>query len=204
MAQSGPDKTPQLVPLERERERTIELLSQHFAHDNITLDELERRLERVYRASSVPALRELTKDLPAETTDTEQRRAAAVPEAFAPESDRIVSVMAETKRRGVWRVPRRLTLWSIMADTRIDLTEAQLTSGVTEIKVRAIMASTRIIVPPGVRVVVQPSALMSAVVDDVEDQPPVGSGAPVVRISGPVIMSELKIKVRRREQLDET
>jgi Domain of unknown function (DUF1707)/Cell wall-active antibiotics response 4TMS YvqF len=203
MAQSGPDKTPLLVPIERERERTIELLSQHFAHDNITLDELEQRLERVYRASSVPALRELTRDLPAETTETEQRRAAEVPDAFAPESDRIISIMAETKRRGIWRVPRRLTLWSVMSDTRIDLTEAQLASGVTEIKVRAIMASTRVIVPPGVRVVVQPSALMSAVVDDVEDQPAVGSGAPVVRITGPVIMSELKVKVRRREELSE-
>jgi hypothetical protein len=205
MAQSGPDKgkTPQLVPLERERERTIELLSQHFAHDNITLDELERRLEQVYRASSLPALRELTKDLPEETTATERRREVAVPEAFAPERDRIFSIMAETKRRGLWRVPRRLTIWSIMSDTRIDLTEAQLTSGVTEIKVRAIMAATKVIVPPGVRVVVQPSALMSAVQDDQEDQPPVGSGAPVVRITGPVIMSELKVKVRRREQLED-
>src|SRR5437867_1497581 len=119
MAQSGPEKTPPFVPLERERERTIELLSQHFAHDNITLDELERRLEQVYRASSLPALRELTKDLPAETTETEQRRAAAVPEVFAPERDRIFSIMAETKRRGVWRVPRWLTVWSIMSDTRL-------------------------------------------------------------------------------------
>jgi hypothetical protein len=202
MAPSGPDKTPSIVPLERERERTIEVLSQHFAHDNITLDELERRLEQVYRAASVPALRQLTKDLPAETTETEQRREVAVPEAFAPERDRIVSIMAETKRRGLWRVPRRLTIWSIMSDTKIDLTEAQLTSGVTEIKVRTIMATTKVIVPPGVRVVVQPNALMSAVVDDVEDQPAVGSGAPVVRITGPVIMSELKVKVRRREQLE--
>src|SRR3954469_25232623 len=131
MAQSGRDKTPPLVPLERERERTIETLSQHFAHDNITLDELERRLEQVYRASSVPALRELTNDLPEETTATEKRRDAAVPEAFAPERDRIFSLMAETKRRGVWRVPRWLTIWSIMSETRIDLTEAQLSAGVT-------------------------------------------------------------------------
>ena len=79
------------------------------------------------------------------------------------------------------------------------MTEAVLTAGVTEIRVRAVMAAVRIIVPPGVRVVVQPSAFMSSVVDDIEDQPPVGSGAPVIRIAGPVIMSELKIKVRTRE-----
>ena len=74
-----------------------------------------------------------------------------------------------------------------------------LASGVTEIHLRAVMAAVRVIVPPGVRVVVQPNAIMSSVIDDMEDQPPVGSGAPVVRITGPVIMSELKIKVRVRE-----
>jgi hypothetical protein len=187
------------VSLEQERERTIELLSRHFAYDNLSLDELERRMEQVYRAASVPALRELTKDLQAEAAQAEERRAVAVPEAFAPERDRIVSIMAETKRRGLWRPPRRLDVWSIMSDTKLDLTEAVLASGVTEIHLRAVMAAVRIIVPPGVRVVVQPNALMSSVVDDMEDQPPVGSGAPVVRIIGPVIMSELKVKVRTRE-----
>lgn len=201
MAQSGPDHP--VVPLERERERTIQLLSQHFANDNLSLDELESRLERVYRAASVPALRELTKDLPTDAVEAQERRAVAVPDAFAPESDRIVSIMAETKRRGVWRPPKRLDLWCIMSDTTLDLTQAQLTSGVTVIHFRAVMAAVKIIVPPGVRVVVQPSAFMSSVTDDLLDQPAVGSGAPVLRITGPVIMTELKVKVRRRELLEE-
>lgn len=201
MAQSGPNHP--VVPLERERERTIELLSQHFANDNLSLDELESRLERVYRAASVPALRELTKDLPTDAVEAQERRAVAVPDAFAPESDRIVSIMAETKRRGVWRPPKRLDLWCIMSDTTLDLTQAQLTSGVTEIHFRAVMAAVKIIVPPGVRVVVQPSAFMSSVTDDLLDQPAVGSGAPVLRITGPVIMTELKVKVRRRELLED-
>ena len=106
--------------------------------------------------------------------------------------------MAETKR-SLWRPPKHLDLWCVMSDTRLDLTEAELGAGVTEIHIRAFWAAVRVIVPPGVRVVVQPSAVMSSVVDDVEDQPPVGSGAPVIRIVGPVIMSELKVKVRTRE-----
>src|SRR5688572_1065992 len=103
MAQSGRDNP--VLSLERERERTIELLSQHFAHDNLSLDELESRLELVYRASSVPALRDLTRDLPTDAVEAQERRDVAVPEAFVPERDRIVSVMAETKRRGMWRPP---------------------------------------------------------------------------------------------------
>jgi hypothetical protein len=202
MAQSGPDKP--VVSLERERERTIELLSQHFAHDNLSLDELERRLEQVYRASSVSALRDLTRDLPTDAAEAQERRAVAVPEAFAPEHDRIVSIMAETKRRGMWRAPKRLDVWCIMSDTTLDLTEALLTSAVTEIHLRAVMAAVKVIVSPGVRVVVQPSAFMSSVADEIANQPPVGSGAPVVRITGPVVMAELKVVVRRRELLEDT
>ena len=197
MAQSGPDGS--VVPLERERERTIELLSQHFAHDNLSLEELERRIEQAYHAKSLPALREVTRDLPTDAAEAQLKRAVVVSDVFAPEQDRIVSIMAETKRRGVWRPPKKLDLWCIMSDTKLDLTEAQLSQGVTEIHLRAVMSTVKIIVPPGVRVVVQPSALMSSVDDDLDDQPPVGSGAPVLRITGPVVMAELKVKVRTRE-----
>lgn len=199
MARSGPESGGQPVSLTQERERAIELLSQHFAHDNLSLEELERRIEDVYRAGSVPALREITRDLPTSTTEAEERRAVAIPDAFAPRRERIVSIMAETRRRGVWRPPQTLDVWCIMSDTRLDLTEAQLSDGVTEIHLRAVMASVRVIVPPGVRVVLQPTAFMSSVHDDMQDQPALGSGAPVIRVTGPAIMAELKVSVRRRE-----
>lgn len=202
MARSEPEKVP--VSLDREREKVIELLSQHFAHDNLTLDELERRMGLVYQASSVQSLRELTRDLPAAEAAAPARVPAPVPQAFLPESGRIVSVMTSTRRKGVWQPPRDLDVWSVMSETHLDLTQAQLAPGVTEIELHALMASVKIVVPPGVRVVCQPSAFMSTVDDDTEDPPPVGSGAPVIRIGGPVIMTELKISVRTRERLGAT
>jgi hypothetical protein len=118
------------------------------------------------------------------------------------EHDRIVSIMAETKRQGVWQLPRKLDVWSIMAEMRLDLTEAQLPEGVTEIRLHAVMAAIKLIVPPGVRVVLQPNALMSSVTDDLDEQPAVGVRAPVLRITGRVVMAELKVSVRRRELPD--
>ena len=216
MAPSGPDKSAP-VPLERERELTIQLLTDHFAQDNLSVDELERRIALVFQAKSLPALRELTKDLASAAAEPEPARKtrgkgrsrdklttvgeAPLPEAFAPERDRIVSVMAQTRRRGVWHLPRHLDLWSVMSETHLDLTEARLSPGVTEIHIRAVMATVKVIVPPGVRVVVQPSAFMAEVSDEILTQPPVGSQAPVVRITGPVFMAELKVRVRKREIL---
>jgi hypothetical protein len=216
MAQSGPDKSA-AVPLERERELTIQLLTDHFAQDNLSVDELERRIALVFQAKSVPALRDLTKDLATAAVEAEPARKskgkgksrdkvatvgeAPLPEAFAPERDRIVSVMAQTRRHGLWQLPRHLDLWSVMSETHLDLTEARLSPGVTEIHIRAVMATVKVIVPPGVRVVVQPSAFMADVSDEIQTQPPVGSQAPVVRITGPVFMAELKVRVRRKEVL---
>lgn len=200
MAQSGPEKPE--VSLEAERDRTIELLSDHFAHDNLTLDQLEQRIEQAYRASSLPALRELTKDLKTDAGAVVPRRDAPLPEVFAPERDRIVSIMANTKRRGMWAPPRHLDVVCVMSETLLDLTEAKLPTGVTEIHLRALMASIKVIVPPGVRVVLQPSAFMAEVSDDVLSPPPVGSNAPVVRITGPVVMTELKVRMRTRELSD--
>src|SRR5919205_432790 len=49
--------------LATQRERAIELLSLHFAHDRLSMDELDRRLERAYAATSVAELEALTSDL---------------------------------------------------------------------------------------------------------------------------------------------
>jgi hypothetical protein len=203
MAQSGPDLP---VSLERERERTVALLGDHFAQDNLSLEELEVRIEQAYRARDLPALRELLKDLPSaeEPTAVAPRRSSPAPEIFGPEEGRIVAVMSQTQRRGVWHVPRSLDVWSVMSDTKLDLTQAVLSPGVTELDIHGIMTAVKIVVPPGVRVVMQAGSFMSDVSDLTDDPPPVGSGAPVVRITGFVLMAELKVSVRRREVLSET
>lgn len=188
------------LPLEMQRERTIELLSRHFAHDALSLDELERRVELAYRARSPGELRDLVRDLPDSSEDAPPVARAPLPEAFTPEQDRIVSIMTETKRRGMWRPARHIDLWSVMSDTRLDLTEAVLSPGVTEIDVSAVMTAIRVIVPPGVRVVVQTDSFMSSVSDESIEPPQVGSGAPVVRLTGFAIMSEIKVRVRLRER----
>ena len=199
MAQSGPEKP--VVSLERERENAIQLLTHHFAQDNISLEELESRMERVYRASTISGLRDLTRDLPSEETSTSpERRPAPVPAAFAPREERISSIMASTKRRGVFQVPPELKVLSVMSETHLDFTEAHFGQGVTEIKLRALMTQLRIVLPPGVRVVFQVGSFMSEASDETDNPPPVGSGAPVIRITGPVIMSEVKVSVRTRER----
>lgn len=197
MARSGPDKG--VVPLEGQRERAISRLGELFANDAITLDELERRIEQAYRAPDVASLERLTGDLPRRDSRHELAPAspARVPDPYVPPEDRILSVMSETKRQGIWQLPRHLDVVSIMSDTHLDLSSLSLPSGVTEIDLTAVMASVKVTVPRDVRVVVQTGSFLASVVDRTEDPPPVGSGAPVLRITGFVFMADLKVKPAR-------
>lgn len=201
MTRDKPQQAGTLRSLDEERQRSIDALSRHFANDALSLEELERRIERVYREQTVAGVRELTRDLPDDAPVPQPGRVARVPDAYGPTEGRIVSVMTQTVRRGAWQPPRHLDVWSIMSELKLDLTQAQFPAGVTEIHLHALMTSVKIIVPPGIRVVSEPTAFMAEVADDTFDPPAVGSGAPVLRISGFAVMAELKITVRTREQL---
>ena len=70
------------------------------------------------------------------------------------------------------------------------------------IDLTAVMASVRIIVPPGMRVVSELHSFMADVgswADELDDGAVVGS-TPIVRIRGSVVMADVKVKVRRREE----
>src|SRR5258708_11077164 len=89
---------PPPLALGRERERVITLLSRHFASDALTLDELETRLELVYRAASVAELHALPGGLP-QSDAPSSSQIETRPTAIKPRS-RLLSIMASTGRLG--------------------------------------------------------------------------------------------------------
>ena len=199
-----------IYSLARARELKIDELSTHFANDDLTLEELERRIELVYKAATAAELETITADL---------KKAAMVPPEFvqakvvkgkgnAPATfelphGRILSFMSSTRKVGRWALPRELQLKAIMSDTHIDLTNAVLTDPSVVVEVRAIMASLKIVVPPGMRVVVDTNSIMSNVESRADDfapaDMPAATNAPVVRLTGYAFMSDVKVVVRHRE-----
>lgn len=197
----SPEQRP-VASLADERERVIQQLSDHFANDRLSLDELESRIEGAYKAASLVDLRRLTADLP-DVVAPVPAVAADAP-VLPPERDRIVSIMSETGRRGAWLVPQRLGVLALMSDTTIDLTQATLPTGIIDIHLRSMCAAVKILVPPGVQVVSRVSSVMGSVhgggaPDQAPGAPPWRAGT-VVRLSGWALMAEVQVKVRRREK----
>jgi len=199
------DLTPSLS---RAREQKISELSSHFAADDLTLEDLERRIERVYKAASVAELDAITADLrsvaPAvgRSPDAGSARGSARGStALVPNSGRILSIIGESRRMGRWQVPQRLEVVSVMSDMKIDLTQAVMPAGVVEIDMRVVMAACKVVVPPGMRVINELHALMASVHSKADDAT-TGTGsayAPTIRLTGFSVMAEVKVVVRRRE-----
>ena len=200
----SPEQRP-AVSFVDERERVIRLLSDHFANDRLSLEELESRMDLAYKAGSLADLQRLTADLP--NIATAPVAVPTPPEelaALAPDRERLFAVMSETHRRGAWIVPQRLDLLALMSDTTIDLTQASLPTGIIDIHVRSICAAVKIVVPPGLQVVNRVSSLMSSVRGGGEPNEQTAGGwkaGTVVRLTGWALMAEVQTKVRRRERL---
>ena len=196
--------------LTRAREQKISELSRHFANDDLSLDDLERRIERVYHAASIAELDAITADLraasPATSSGQPLRSAGGAPVVYdrsnLPVRDgRLVAIMSETRRTGRWQVPPRLDVMSLMSDTKIDLTNAVMPPGGAEFHVRSVWAACKIIVPPEMRVINEMHAIMASVTSKAAEMDPVGvaRAGPVLRLTGTAVMAEVKVVVRHRE-----
>ena len=199
--------------LARAREQKINELSVHFANDDLSLEDLELRIEQVYKARSVAELESITADLrraaapapaPAELPQSRRGRVTgALTTTYQASGARLLSLMSSTRRVGRWVVPAKLDIVAIMSDTKLDLTHAAMPSGMMDFEVRAVMASLKLVVPPGVRVVVDTHSVMSNVrsrADEFDGDVPPSAVAPVIRLTGFALMADVQVVVRRREE----
>jgi hypothetical protein len=199
--------------LARARELKISELSTFFANDDLSLEDLEQRIERVYKASSVSELDAITADLqksPAVPDEYARALAArATPSTavtYTVASTRLMSLMSSTRRVGRWVVPEHLDVVAVMSDTVIDMTQASLAPGLTEVELRCVLAAFKMIVPPNVRVVNDLHAVMSSIenrADEILDDKELATAGSIIRLSGYALMSAVMIVVRRSEDIVE-
>jgi hypothetical protein len=190
-----------LVSLPQVRERVIQQLTEAFAHDLISVEELEHRLEHVYRAQSAAETEAIVVDLrsaaatgslPSPNPDEPRQSRDLAPDV--PSRDSFVAILSSSSRRGALSVPHRLEALAVFSDSVIDLTAASLPADIVDIHVRIVMASMKIVVPAGLRVVNRVGAFLANVETDAAlDLAPMVPGAPVIRITGYATMANLEI-----------
>lgn len=198
--------------LARARESKISELSTFFANDDLSLEELERRIERVYKTVTLAELDAITADIRSSVAPREvasrgnvMRGSAAGVPSYTVENARVLSLLSSTRRVGRWSVPQHLDVVAVMSDTRLDMTHASLPGGIIDLELRCVMAAFKLIVPPNVRVINETHAVMSNIASRADEvlpgDAPASAGAPIIRLMGYAFMSEVKIVVRRVEDV---
>ncbi len=196
-------------------------LGDAYAADQLELDELERRMARVYRATSHDALAEVLSGLGGRSPlAASPQRAPMAPHVasaphsllharaiefgmatiarpeIVPERAVVVAVFGGAERKGAWVVPRSLKVFAAMGGVDLDLREAHFASGVSEIEVFALMGGVDIKVPTGVRVETTGVGIMGGFSVEGADADP-GPDAPVLRINGVAIMGGVDAKLKK-------
>lgn len=120
------------------RERVIEVLTRHFAAEDLTEAQLDTRLEAVHAATTRRELDAIIADLPAlpggdDTTD-------------------VVATLSGQERKVAGVMPRQLRVRARLGYVELDLTQARFEPGVTTIDVRSFAGYVQIRFPAGVRV----------------------------------------------------
>jgi hypothetical protein len=189
-----------LIALGRRREQIIELLSERFAGGVLDVEEFERRIDLAHRADRLAALEELAADLePASAAPPVQALAVRSDASMAvarPHTRRTVAFMGALERRGSWRVPERLAVYTVMGSGLLDFRECVLPPGETLVQVRAVMGSVEIIVPPQLAVECEGIGVMGAfeLMDRVPAQP--DPDRPLLRITGLALMGAVSVETR--------
>lgn len=195
-------RRPALVALRRERERTIETLTEAFSTDLLEVEEFEHRVDLAHQAQTLEALVPLTSDLevagasealvPTEV-DEEQNRALV---AARPRRRTVFTIMGGAERTGSWRVPEKLQVVAIMGGVDLDFREAILAPGVTNVHVLAMMGGVDIVVPPNLAVECNGAGVLGAF-EAMERAPAVPDpDAPLLRIHGVAFMGGFDISTR--------
>ena len=175
--------------LDSARERVVDRLSTHYARDQLTLEDLESRLERVYAARTMEAIESVLTGLPAIAPGT------AVAAVKRPRGRTYMAVMSGVVRRGAWVVPKHISAFAFMGGVELDLREAILDPGLTEISVLAVMGGVVVTVPPNVRLESDGFAFMGGFEDQLKAPASGDPNAPVVKLTGFAFMGGVEVRV---------
>jgi hypothetical protein len=183
-----PADTSALRASDAERDRVVDLLSEHAAVGRLTLAELEERAQRAYDAKTHGELEALTRDLPDQKPAGRQVRERPRRRA----TRWFVAIMGGSNRRGRFRLSGSVNSIALMGGDTIDLREAEIDGDEVVINAFAVMGGTDIYAPDSVELIVEGFALMGGN-DERGSQRPARPGAPVIRIRAYSLMGGIDV-----------
>ena len=195
---SGGTDPTRLRISDAERHQVAEILREAAGEGRLDLDELDQRLEATYAARTYADLVPITLDLPAHPHQRPvPAKAAAASPDVVPGADREshFAILSGLSRKGVWVVPKQMTILALMGGAELDLRRAKFAAPEVVITINAVMGGAQVIVGPSTRVQMEGTGIMggysgpSGLVDATLDE-----SSPMVRIKGVAIWGGVSVE----------
>lgn len=186
-----------------DRDRVAETIRAAAGDGRLTLEEVDQRLDGVYKARTYAELEVLTADLPELGADRPQpairpaRNADRV--GGTPSSSVSIAIMSGATRKGEWVVPRRYTAVALMGGVELDLRQARFAEQEVTIHAVAVMGGMQIIVPEDVDVAVNGAGIMGAFEDSAGSGGRADGSRPTVHVTGVAFWGGVEV-TRKKEQ----
>jgi len=194
------------------RQKTIDLLCEAFARDELVVEEFEQRVELVHRADNMDQLRVIVADLPSANPPVKSHSRTPVvpyseppvglaprptlPPESMPEHSVVVGILGGGGRSGAWVPARQNWVAGVLGGCTLDFREAQLGPGVTEVRVFVVCGGVEILVPPDVRVECSGIGILGGFDHQQTLSSTTDPEAPVIRVTGVAIMGGASVSVR--------
>lgn len=187
-------------PTDSVREEVIDQLIMNYAHGEISEAAFERRLSIATESQDNLEIAEQAKDLELKVDDkyvNSKKAKMSVNHSAEPvqNEDKILNVLGSNDRSGLWRVPKRIKLFSMLGGSNLDFTDAEFCHPTVTIDVTCILGSENIYVPEGVNVVSKAFAVLGSIENSTPSTP--DRNAPTIIIEGTVVLGNIEIKVKR-------
>ena len=193
------DRRLALRASDADRDHVAALLGQALAEGRLDAEEHAERLEGVYGAKTLGQLRPLVADLPVSfapptASGTPAPRYGNASLADVPTTDSVLAVFGEQKRRGRWLVRNGLDAKAIFGSVELDLTEAVLEQRELTISVTSILGEVKLIVPEGVMVVNEGTAILGERNMNVSQDQPYTAETPIVHVRGFTLLGNVEAR----------
>jgi len=184
-----------------ERRGVIATLQAACVDGRLNLDEYGQRIEQALRAVTRGQLEGLVNDLPLSTPMSGARPGARArsPSAGPASISNTLAVLGSAQRSGFWRLAEESRVLAVLGSCKLDLRSARISAAVTTIDVSSVLGSVEVIVPTGVEVEIEVHAILGSRDMRMAGGPP-ATGAPIIRITGIVLLGSLNIRDATAQQ----
>jgi len=192
------------IPVERLRNQVIDQLKANYAHDNIMMEDFERRLEIATATEDRFELMKVVQDLPVLRVDSSEHThgedegygSASLNLGQVRNEESMLSVFSGVTRKGSWRPARYSKMLAVFGGADLDYRDAHLPPGVFNLEIMCFFGGVDIIVPEGINVEVNGLPIFGGLENKTSGE--VFPGAPTLKIRAVIMFGGVEVKPAKK------